>query len=189
MTTTTLPSLKERALTVRQLFLDNQDAGGALPKRMTVERMLRVAFTCISTTPKLLDCHPRSLMAAVMQCAQLGLEPGILGHAYLIPFENRRKGIVEVQIMPGYRGLLKLARNTGEVSTVFAECVYRGDKFTYQRGTDPKIDHVPDPNEDVKKRGAYPLLRRDADEGRWRGLRGHDPAGDRATPRQVFAGG
>lgn len=151
---TTLPSLKDRVTTVREMFLRNQDAlKSALPRHMTVDRMLRVAFTCINTTPKLLDCSPRSLLAAVMQCAQLGLEPGILGHAYLIPFENRKKGIVEVQILPGYRGLIKLARNTGEVSTVFAESVYKGDRFTYQRGTDPKIEHVPDPNEDVKKRG------------------------------------
>lgn len=151
---TTLPSLKDRVTTVRALFLSNQEQiKAALPKHMTVDRMIRVAFTSINTTPKLLDCSPRSLLAAVIQCAQLGLEPGILGHVYLVPFENRKKGIVEVQIIPGYRGLIKLARNTREVSTVFAECVYRGDRFSYQRGTDPKIVHEPALDEDVKKRG------------------------------------
>ena len=84
----TLPSLKDRVVTVRDLFLKNQDAiKSALPKHMTVDRMIRVAFTCINTTPKLLDCSPRSLLAAVLQCAQLGLEPGnTLGHVYLVPF-------------------------------------------------------------------------------------------------------
>lgn len=136
---------KDRILTIRDLFLRNRDQiQAALPRHMTVDRMIRVAFTSINTTPKLLDCTPRSLLGAVIQSAQLGLEPGILGHVYLVPFENKRAGTVEVQIIPGYKGLIKLARNTREVSTVFAQPVYSGDAFAYQYGTDPKIHHVPD---------------------------------------------
>ena len=130
--------LKDKVLTVRDLFLKNKDQiQAALPKHMTVDRMIRVAFTSINLTPKLLDCTPRSLLAAVIQCAQLGLEPGILGHVYLIPFKD------QVQVIPGYRGLLKLARNSRELSTIFAQTVYEQDKFHYQFGTDPKIEHVP----------------------------------------------
>jgi len=133
-----IQTLKQKVVTVRDMLLANREQiQAALPKHLTVDRMIRVAFTCINTTPKLLDCTPRSLIAAVIQAAQLGLEPGILGHVYLIPFKD------QVQIIPGYRGLLKLARNSRELSTIFAQTVYEQDKFHYQFGTDPKIEHVP----------------------------------------------
>src|ERR1700751_4253441 len=65
----------------------------ALPKHITPQRMLRVAMTAIQNTPKLLDCDRHSLYAAIMKAAQLGLEPdGILGQAYLIPFDKSIKG-------------------------------------------------------------------------------------------------
>ena len=130
---------KDKIVTIRELFLKNKDQiQAALPRHLTVDRMIRVAFTSINLTPKLLDCTPRSLLGAVIQCAQLGLEPGVLGHVYLIPFKD------QVQIVVGYKGLLKLARNTRELSTIYAHEVYGSDMFTYRLGTDPKIEHVPD---------------------------------------------
>ena len=133
-----IQTVKQKVVTIRDLLLANREQiQAALPRHMTVDRMLRVAFTCINTTPKLLDCTPRSLVASVLQVAQLGLEPGVLGHVYLIPFKDT------VQIVVGYKGLLKLARNTRELSTIFAQTVYEQDKFHYQFGTDPRIDHVP----------------------------------------------
>jgi recombination protein RecT len=61
-----------------------------LPKHITAERLFRVAMTAIQQTPKLLDCDRQSLYSAVMRSAQLGLEPdGILGQAYLIPFNGK----------------------------------------------------------------------------------------------------
>lgn len=58
----------------------------ALPKHMDADRLARIALTTIRTTPKLLNCKIESLMAAVMQSAQLGLEPGLIGHCYIIPY-------------------------------------------------------------------------------------------------------
>ena len=62
----------------------------ALPKHVTPDRLIRVALTAVQNTPKLLECDRRSLLSAVMTCAQLGLEPdGVLGQAYLVPFRAR----------------------------------------------------------------------------------------------------
>lgn len=89
---------------------------------ITPERLLRVAMTTIQNNPKLLDCDRTSLFSAVMSCAQLGLEPdGILGQAYLIPFGNK------VQFIAGYRGLLSLARRSGDVTSILAKEVYEND--------------------------------------------------------------
>lgn len=116
----------------------------ALPKHMTPDRMARVAMTCILRTPKLLDCDPTSLAGAIITCSQLGLEPDpVLGHVHLVPFRNRRRGTTEVVVIPGYKGLMKLARNSGEVATIDAHAVYSRDVFKYAYGLKPLLHHVP----------------------------------------------
>lgn len=110
----------------------------ALPKHLTPDRLLRVAITAIQNTPKLLDCDRTSLYSAIMTCAQLGLEPdGILGQAYLVPFAGK------VQFIPGYKGLILLARNSGEVISITAHEVRRLDRFIYSFGLNESCEHVP----------------------------------------------
>lgn len=112
----------------------------ALPKHITPDRLLRVALTCIQNTPKLLDCDKTSLYAAIMTCAQLGLEPdGVLGHAYLIPYGTK------VQFIPGYKGLLALARNSGDVVSISAHEVCENDEFDFQYGLNEELKHRPAP--------------------------------------------
>jgi len=116
----------------------------ALPKHLTPERMFRVAMTAVQRTPELLECDPRSLAGAVLQASQLGLEPdGVLGAAYLIPFRNGKTGKREVQFLPGYKGLITLARRSGEISSIDARVVREGDKFKYAFGLNPVLEHVP----------------------------------------------
>lgn len=123
----------------------------ALPKHLTAERLVRVTMTAIQNTPKLLECDRKSLFAAVMTSAQLGLEPdGILGQAYLIPFKVG--GQMKVQFIPGYKGLLKLARNSGEVSNIQAQAVYEGDEFDFEFGLDEKLRHKPSQDGDRQER-------------------------------------
>src|ERR1043165_1114015 len=66
-----------------------------LPKHLSVDRVCRIALTEFRKTPLLMECEPMSFIAAVMMASQLGLEIGILGSAYLVPFKNLKKGIVE----------------------------------------------------------------------------------------------
>lgn len=110
----------------------------ALPKHITPERMLRVTMTAVQNTPKLLECDRTSLFSAVMLCCQLGLEPdGVLGQAYLIPFAGR------VQFIPGYKGLITLARNSGDVVSIAAHEVREKDHFEYEFGLNEKLEHKP----------------------------------------------
>ena len=91
-------------------FMESQRANLAavLPKHVDADRMLKLALGALRTTPKLLNCNVESLMGAVVTCATLGLEPNTpLGHAYLIPFENRQKGTTDVQIVFGYKGAIE----------------------------------------------------------------------------------
>ena len=109
----------------------------ALPKHLTADRLLRVALFQIRNTPKLMECDPMSLVAAVTQSAQLGLEPGILGHAYFVPYGK------QVQFILGYRGMIELARRSGSVKTIDAHEVYANDTFEYEYGLTPKLLHKP----------------------------------------------
>ena len=114
----------------------------ALPSVITPERFTRMALSCLNTTPKLAECSQMSFLSALMNAAQLGLEPNTpTGQAYLIPFRN--KGRMECQFQVGYKGLLDLVYRNPDIQTVQAQCVYENDTFEYELGLEPKLVHKP----------------------------------------------
>lgn len=129
----------------------------ALPKHLNADRIIRVAMTSIQRTPQLLECDPISLVAAVIQSSQLGLEPdGILGHAYLVPFRNTKKNRMEVQFIPGYKGLIDLARRSGQVNRISAHVVYDNEPFVMEFGIKEVLEHKPmPPSQRGKRKGVY----------------------------------
>lgn len=108
-----------------------------LPKHITPDRMVRIALTACQNNPKLLQADRKSFFAAIMRSAQLGLEPdGVLGQAYLIPFDKSIQDAngnwtkeTQVQFIPGYKGLIDLARRSGDVTNIIAKEVCKNDKF------------------------------------------------------------
>ena len=124
----------------------------ALPKaaRLTPERMARIALTTFRTMPKLLECSTGSLLGALVQCAQLGLEPDPrLGLAYFVPFKRsaKRDGTweswTECQLIVGYRGKIALARRSGEITIVEAHVVHEHDELDLVYGSDQRLVHRP----------------------------------------------
>jgi recombination protein RecT len=103
-----------------------------LPKHITPDRMARVACTAAMRNPKLLTCTPESLLNALMICSQAGLEPDGR-QAHLIPFENRKTGCVEVQVIFDYKGLIQLARRNG-VKNIAGDVICEADVFEWSRG-------------------------------------------------------
>ena len=115
MDTTNIQTLKQRAKlparqagggTVAEFFQANKNSMAAvLPRHINPERMLKIALHAVRAVPQLMECTTESLMGAVMTCAQLGLEPNtVLGHAYLIPFRNKKANRTDVQVKcPGQR--------------------------------------------------------------------------------------
>jgi recombination protein RecT len=138
----------------------------AIPKHMTVDRLLRVAMTAIRTNPKLMECTQESLLACIMGCAQLGLEPEpFLGQAYLVPYKrnikvgNQWRSQMEAQLIPGYRGYIAMARRSGEVQSVSAQVVYENDHFQIQYGLNEDLSHVPAEGDRGEVKGAYVVFR------------------------------
>ncbi|MCM3294232.1 recombinase RecT [Paenibacillus sp. MER 180] len=129
---------------IKKELADNFPAIKSLvPKHMTPERLARITLTAISRTPKLTECTPPSIVGAVMNCATLGLEPNLIGHAYLVPFYNNKTGTMECQFQIGYKGQIDLIRRTGDVAKIYAETVYENDLFVYIKGEDKRLVHVP----------------------------------------------
>lgn len=112
----------------------------ALPKHMNADRMARLALTAFSTTPALQQCTPQSIAGCIMTAAQLGLEPGIGGQGYLIPYKNT------CTFVPGWKGLVDLVARSGR-ATVWTGVVFEGDDFDYQLGDAPFCRHKPGDNE------------------------------------------
>lgn len=130
-----------------------------LPKHLTPERMARIALTELRKTPKLQECEPLSFIAAIMQASQLGLEPGVLGACYLIPFFNGKTGKTECNFIPGYRGFLDLARRSGQIISLTAHSVFENDEFIYEYGLEEKLVHRPTLNDKGSLVAVYSVAR------------------------------
>jgi recombination protein RecT len=153
--------------TVEAFFTANKASMAAmLPKHMDANRMVKIALRALRTTPKLMECTLESLMASVISCASLGLEPNTpLGHAYLIPFNNRRKvngawqDVPDVQVVIGYKGMVDLARRSGEIISISTRVVYENDPFEIEYGLDEKLFHKPAQGDRGKPVGAYAVAK------------------------------
>ena len=127
----------------------------ALPKHVNSERFVRIAITTIRQNPKLAKCSQESLLGALMVSAQLGLEPGVLGQCYLIPFENKKAGTVECQFQIGYKGLIELLRRSGQLSDIYSYTVYENDDFNIEYGLSRTLTHKPNFDERGEIKGFY----------------------------------
>ncbi len=116
----------------------------AIPKHLNADRMARIAMTEFQKNPDLAKCNPLTFIASIIQASQLGLEPGILGQAYLIPYKTT------CTFVPGWKGLVDLMSRTGR-ATVWTGAVFEGDEFRYSIGSTPFIDHRPAGEDDPNK--------------------------------------
>jgi recombination protein RecT len=67
-----------------------------------------------------------------------------------VPYKNT------CQLIPGYRGMMRLAINSGKVSHVRAVNVFEKDEFSLELGLRPNLKHVPSSAEDPGKfMGSY----------------------------------
>jgi recombination protein RecT len=112
----------------------------ALPKHLNGDRMARIALTAFRRTPKLAECDPRSVFAAVIQASQLGLEPDTLGRSYLLPYKQNKKvgnkwlTTMECQFIPGWKGLVDLMNRSGQ-GTVYTGVIFSDQEYEYVDGS------------------------------------------------------
>lgn len=125
-------------------------------KYLTPDRIVRVTLNAMAKSPMLLKANRKSLLLAVMEIAQLGLEPGgPLGHAYLVPFRDKRAGTTNVTPIIGYKGYIALAMRSGLfTSAPYVHLVHERDDFFFDRGAGGRPRHVVPIGATVEQRGA-----------------------------------
>lgn len=151
--------LGKKDMELRTLIKNNMEMFKmALPKTITVERMMRIAMTAVTMNPKLAICSQPSFFGSLLTAAQLGLEVNTpLGHAYLIPY-NSKTGL-KCQFQIGYQGILELAYRSGKFKRIKAVVVHKGDDFRYTQGINPTLEHTPqDSGEPTYVYALYELL-------------------------------
>jgi len=123
----------------------HQDAIQQVAARsITPDRMVRLVCAAASRQPELAKCSPISILRAMMQSAELGLEVcSGTNEAYLVSYYNKKANTTEAQFIPGYQGLVKLAIESGKVKNIESRVVYENDTFDYELGMCPKITHKP----------------------------------------------
>lgn len=115
-----------------------------LPKHLTPERVVKMALVAASRQPLLFKCTKQSFLQSLMKSAELGLDcSGTLGRAYLVPYWNSKISGYECQFIPGYQGLIELARRSGNIARIESRVVYAQDRFEVEYGLDQKLVHVP----------------------------------------------
>lgn len=135
-----------------------------LPRHVDPDRFSRLTLAAVKASPELMQCFgtqqgQTSVLIAAMQAAAVGLEPNTpTQDAWILP---RRNGNVwEAQLMIGYRGLLKLARRSGTIETIYAEVVHEGDYFSWSRGLEADtLEHTPTDGEQGDLTHAYAVAR------------------------------
>jgi recombination protein RecT len=138
-------SIIERRYTMEDLVKRNMEVlQKALPKHITIDNLIGTFLTSVARNPRLLECTQTSILGSLWTAAKLGLScDGLLGEGYLSPYKNNKKGTLECQFLPGYRGYIKLAYQSTFIKVFEARCVYENDFFDYEYGLNAKLIHRP----------------------------------------------
>ncbi len=114
--------------------------------RCVDKRMLdKMARRTICDDPTLLQCSWQSLACAISDAATLGLSigKGLAANAYVLAFRNTKKDCHEATLIVGYKGMIDLARRSGQLQHIAYDAVREGDHFVYSLGLRPECDHKP----------------------------------------------
>jgi len=130
---------------LKQLF--DQKRGtivSTLPPNTNIDRLVSELIMAVNNDEKLAQCSVASLFYASVVGMQMGLNPfGAQKHAYLIPYMNKKKNVLEAQFMPSWMGLVHLANRSPNVKNIYPEVIHENDEYLISRGTNPEIQHTP----------------------------------------------
>jgi recombination protein RecT len=117
----------------------------SLPQHIKPELFQRNLLNAVMSNYELMDYTPGLLFREVSKAAALGLflDPQ-LGEAYLMVAHNYKTKVKEPQLRIGYRGLIKLARQSGEIRLIYAHEVCANDYIECRLGDDKSLIHKPE---------------------------------------------
>lgn len=117
-----------------------------IPAHVPAEKFRAMVVTAVAYDKNLLECSPESLIRETAQAAELGLSLNkSLREADILTVWNGSAQRKEAQMRPRYMGLMKLARQSGEIADIYAHVVRQDDDFDYELGLNKRLHHVPGP--------------------------------------------
>jgi recombination protein RecT len=131
-----------------QSFLEGEKASAKLAAVakgfMSPTDLTRMALVAVHRNPELLKCTPASVLAALMDAAELKIKPGgMMGRGYLVPRRNKNTKQLECCFDPGWRGLIDIMRRSGEIKRIEAHPVFSNDVLRVEYGLQPVFQHTP----------------------------------------------
>ena len=126
----------------QELAMRESHLRSLLPQAMTVDKFQGIVVAAVADNMDLLECDRGSLLKACLSAAELGLSLNkSMGEADILKvWDNRLKKNV-AQFRPRYKGLMKLAMQSGEVLKIESRLVHENDVFEVEEGLDARIVH------------------------------------------------
>ncbi|QXB07882.1 recombinase RecT (plasmid) [Providencia rettgeri] len=115
-----------------QTVLIEQGIESLLPAQVTTEQFIRTAATAMIENPDLQAADKKSLVLALTRCAKDGLMPD--GREAALVVRNTKVDgsyIKKAVYMPMVDGVMKRARQSGQVANIVSKVVYASDEFEY----------------------------------------------------------
>lgn len=109
--------------------LRSQGIEALLPSGVTFEAFTRAAATAMAQNQELAGAEPKSVIQSLIRCATHGLVPDNR-EAALVTFREKG-GAIKAQYIPMVDGVLKRARQSGQIAVIAAKAVFTGDTFDY----------------------------------------------------------
>ena len=125
-----------------------------LPKTVSYDAFRNAAIVAVTDNPSILNCSKESVFKAIRTLASAGLVPDGR-EAAIVPFKGA------AQAMPMVAGLIKVARNSGKITSLWSDVVYDGEDFRiWIEDGERKFEHNFDPlSRSGEIRGAYAVAK------------------------------
>lgn len=141
----------ERKTVRSQIIAMTPEFQKALPGHIKAEKFVRTVQTTLQMNPQVARAASQTEggMASLLGACTKAATDGLIidgREAALVTFRQKNdQGQYEdrVQYIPMVAGLMKKARNSGEIASIGAHVVYKNDQFTYVLGDDERIEHAP----------------------------------------------
>lgn len=132
----------------------------ALPSNVSPEAFQNAAIVAVQDNAHILKCDQGSIFRSIRKIAGMGLVPDGR-EAAMVPFKG------QCVPMPMVFGLIKMARNSGEVASLWAEVIYEGEVLNVSVVEGERAwDHVMEDGSAIdfmdrggKIRGAYAVVK------------------------------
>ena len=107
------------------------------PKRAS--RFIANITSAVSVNPALQECDPATILSAGLLGEALNLTPSPnLGHFYMVPFDDKKRGCKVATFILGYRGYLQLAIRSGQYRRINVLALKEGELVKW----DPMTEEI-----------------------------------------------